>query len=228
MYRTMLFLHWKQIKFALIPFVIAAFGLPLMAIEGLGTPAGMTTTNSEAYRFLNGFQLWLPFFPLLAGGVGVTLALSAWNWDHQFKHVYALSLPLTRWEYTISKMVAGAALSLIPTVALWLGSHLAVASISLPVGLNAYPNELAFRFALATLLVYSLGFAMASGTVKTSLWVLSTFIGFIVVGNLGTDFLAMYSEWFARTNIVEEVLLWTLDAPGPFEVFLGSWSLIDV
>ena len=33
---------------------------------------------------------------------------------------------------------------------------------------------------------------------------------------------------FGKSGIGKTSLLWTLDAPGPFEVFLGSWSLIDV
>ena len=125
MYRSMLFLHWKQIRLALIPFAMVAFGLPLMAIEGLGTPPGMESTSLRAYQFMNGFQDWLPMFPALAVAIGVTLALSAWNWDHQLKHVYALSLPLNRWEYTTAKFVAGAALALVPAAGMWLGAHAA-------------------------------------------------------------------------------------------------------
>jgi|AP95_1055475.scaffolds.fasta_scaffold25180_3 hypothetical protein len=35
MYQPMLFLHWKQVRFGLIPFILAAFALP-----GLAGPAG--------------------------------------------------------------------------------------------------------------------------------------------------------------------------------------------
>ncbi len=228
MYKPMLFLHWKQVRLALVPFIIAAFGLPLMLIDGFGTPAGMTATTMEAYRFVNGYQEWLALFPALAVGIGVTMALSAWNWDHQYKHVYALSLPLTRWEYTISKMVAGAQLALIPAVALWLGAHVAAASITLPAGLNAYPNQLAIRFGLAVLLSYAGFFALASGTVKTTIWLVTAVVSFVVIGNMANGFLGTYYPWFAQTNLVEQTMLWMLEAPGPFEVFSGSWSLIDV
>ena len=40
MYQPMLFIHWKQVRLVLIPFVIAAFGLPLMVIQGLGPAPG--------------------------------------------------------------------------------------------------------------------------------------------------------------------------------------------
>jgi uncharacterized protein (TIGR00255 family) len=34
MYQPMLFVHWKQVRHALIPFVVAAFALPLLAVAG--------------------------------------------------------------------------------------------------------------------------------------------------------------------------------------------------
>ena len=228
MYKSLLFLHWKQIRHVLVLMVVASFALPLMAVEGLGTAAGMDGSGLEAYRIIAGFQAWLIFFPLLAAGVGITLALSSWNWDHQLKHVYALSLPITRWEYTLQKMLAGATLALVPVLGLWLGSHVAVASIDLPDGLNAYPNELAMRFLFAILLAYSAFFAAAAGTVKTTLWVVGSILAFVFLGTIANDALGYYVDYFSRVHVVENVLQWMAYAPGPFEVFTGSWSLIDV
>ena len=128
----MLFLHWKQVRHALALAAVASFALPLMMVSGMGTPPGMDALSLDAYRIVGGVEAWLMFFPLLALAIGVTLALSSWNWDHQLNHVYALSLPLTRWEYTISKMAAGVTLALLPVLAMWLGTHLAAASLSLP------------------------------------------------------------------------------------------------
>ena len=228
MYKTMLFLHWKQIRHVLALLVVASFALPLMAVRGLGSPAGLEGSGLEAYRFVAEFQAWLPFFPSLAGAVGIILALSAWNWDHQLGHVYALSLPVTRWEYTLRKMLAGATLIVLPTLGLWLGSHMAAASVQLPEGLNAYPDELAVRFLFASLLAYALLFAMAAGTIRTVLWVLGTFLGLVFFGAVLNDVLASYVDFFARVHVVEELGTWLVQAPGPFEVFTGSWSLIDV
>ncbi len=228
MYQSMLFLHWKQIRHVLVVLVVASFALPLMAVRGLGTIPGMDGAGLEAYRFVAEFQAWLPFFPILAASIGMTLALSAWNWDHQLNHVYALSLPVTRWEYTLRKMFAGATLALVPAVSLWLGSHIAVASLTLPEGLSAYPNELAFRFLVAILLAYAVLFAMAAGTVKTTAWIIGIVGGFIFFGSIANDVLAHYVFYFDRVHVVEEVARWVIEAPGPFEVFFGSWSLIDV
>ena len=228
MYQPMLFLHWKQAKLALIPFVVASFGLPLLTVQGLGVVSGMDATSLEAYRAVTESQLWLAFFPALAGAIGVTLALTSWNWDHQLRHVYALSLPVTRLEYTMLKMGAGVALAMIPAFALWIGAEVASASLALPAGLHAYPNQLALRFFLAIMISYSLLFAMAAGTVKTTVWIVSSVLLFIIVGLVANQYLATHYEFFARTNLVEVVYEWLMRAPGPFEVFTGNWTLIDV
>ena len=228
MVQPMLFLHWKQMRVPLALFVVAAFGLPLFSVQGLGTPPGLDGASLDAYRLMATAQAWLPLFPILAGSIGITLALSAWNWDHQQNHVYSLSLPLTRWEYTLQKLMAGAILALVPAAALWIGAQLATASVTLPDGLNAYPNQLATRFFFAIVLSYALLFAMAAGTVRTTLWVAGVVFGFAVFGNVINSYLGVYFDFFATHNVVEMALEWTLSAPGPFEVFTGSWALIDV
>jgi hypothetical protein len=215
MYQPMLFIHWKQARLPLLPFSVAAFGLPLVSIQGLG---GSLTESQFDYAFSAWATLSLPIYPALAFLTGVVLALTAWNWDHQLKHVYALSLPLSRWEYAMLKMGAGVVLTLIPTVLMWLGAHAASAAVSLPEGLHAYPNQLAFRFFLATLLSYSLLFAMAAGTVKTSLWLVSTIVAAFVASVVILD----------AFNFADAALQYLWRAGGPFEVFTGSWALIDV
>ncbi|MGD8321256.1 MAG: hypothetical protein PVJ02_12390 [Gemmatimonadota bacterium] len=225
---ALLFVHWKQIRIALVPFMAAAFALPLLAVQGMGTPEGMTAVSMQAYRVVGGYQQWLPFFPILATVLGVTLALSAWNWDHQREHVYALSLPLPRWRYAMLKMGAGAALALLPVAAFWVGSLAAAASVSLPSGLHAYPNQLALRFLVATLVAYAVVFAMASGTIRTTVWIITGVIAFLFLGNLLNDYLSVHIAWFQRTNMVEAALRWLWSAPGPFHVFTGNWMLFDV
>jgi len=220
MYDPMLYVHWKQAKLVMIPFVVAAFGLPLLAIQGLGPePEGLN---------LDVTVLWLPLFPALAGAIGFVLALTAWNWDHQQSHVYALTLPMARWEYAMHKMGAGVALGLLPVMAFWVGAHLASASLTLPVGLNAYPNQLTLRFLFAVLLSYALLFAMAAGTVRTTIWILTGVIAFSIAGGLLNDVLAPFFPYFQEANIVGVVGEWLFTARGPFGVFTGNWALIDV
>jgi len=207
----MLFIHWKQVRWPLLPFAVLAFGLPLLSIQGLG---GDLISDPLIPAFSDWAIVSLPAYPALAFLTGVLLALTAWNWDHQLNHVYALSLPLARWEYALLKMGAGAALALVPTLSLWIGAHIAAASVVLPEGLHAYPNQLAFRFFIAVLFSYSLLFALAAGTVKTVSW--SFAIGFAAIMLLGNlSFLDIAIQYLWRPG-------------GPFEVLTGSWALIDV
>jgi hypothetical protein len=228
MYQPMLFMHWKQVRLVLIPFVIAAFGLPLLSLQGLPTAPGADGTPIEVYALVSGFQLWQPLFPFLALAIGVVLALTSWNWDHQLNHVYALSLPLARWEYAMLKMGAGAALALVPAAALWAGAHVAAASLDIPEGLRAYPDQLALKFFLAIMLAYALLFAMAAGTVKTTAWLLAAVAaGFVGVALLSGP-VGLFVPGVRGVNVLLIFVRSLTALGGPFQVFAGNWSLIDV
>lgn len=225
MYHPMLFLHWKQARLALLPFVVAAFGLPLASVGGLG---GNLEETWEAYRALSAAEIWLPLYPMLATAIGMTLALTSWNWDHQMKHVHALSLPLARWEYVLLKMGAGIVLCLVPSAALWAGAHLASASVSLPEGLRAYPNALAVRFFLAIVVSYAALFAAAAGTVKTTLRVVTALIVGLFLAGTVPGLLAPLFPSLDDVRLSETIYRALVETPGPFSVFTGTWSLIDV
>lgn len=227
MYQPMLFLHWKQIKVTLIPFVIVAFALPLLSIQGMGS-AGDVDGATAAYVILANGQAWLPVFPALAVSIGVTLALSSWNWDHQLNHVYALSLPLPRWEFSMLKMGAGVVLATLPALGFWAGVHLAAASVTLPAGLHAYPNALALRFFLSILISYAVFFSLAAGTVKTTVAVASALFLFLLVGESVNGFLGHFFTFFQDSSVVQAVYDLATSSHGPLEVFFGSWALIDV
>ncbi len=215
MYQPMLFIHWKQSRLLLLPLVVAAFGLPLLSVQGLGDAL---RADSFAAAYSEWGALSLTIYPMLAFLVGVCLALTAWNWDHRLNHVYALSLPLARWEYAMLKMSAGVLLALIPVGAVWIGAHVASAVAVLPAGLSAYPNQLALRFLFAVLLSYALVFAMAAGTTRTTLWIVSGAVAVLVVG-----------AWvLGSVDLADAALQMLWRAGGPFEVFTGSWALIDV
>jgi hypothetical protein len=228
MVQPMLLVHWKQARLPLIPFVVAAFGLPLLLVQGFGGTGMDQTVSLDAYRMLAAYQVWLPYFPLLAGSIGAVIALTAWHWDHRYGHVYALSLPVARWQYTMMKMGAGAALVLLPAAALWVGAQLASSSVTLPEGLRAYPNHLAFRFFLASLVSYSVFFALAAGTIRTTVWVVSAVLAVFLGAGLIETALAYYGPGLEDTNLVLALTGWLLRARGPLAVFTGNWALIDV
>lgn len=228
MYEPLLFLHWRQSRIALIPFTVAAFALPLLSVQGLGLPAGSGHLPLVAYRTMGLLELWLPLYPILAAATGATLALTAWTWDHQLGHVHALSLPVARWQYVLRKMGAGVVLILVPTVALLVGGLLAAASVSLPEGLHAYPVQLALRFLLATLVAYAILFAMAAGTVRTTMIVVTAAIVLLFLAGTLSEPLGQLFPALDNPNLAEWIVESLVNAPGPFEVFTGTWSLIDV
>ncbi len=228
MFQQILFTQWKSFRLGLIPFVIVAFGLPLLAVQGLGpVPEGYEGARVGLNYLVASWQFWLPAFPALALTIGATAALNAWSWDHKTDHIYALSHPISRSRYAAWKMGGGALLVLVPAIGLWIGAIVASASIDIPASVNTYPTALAVRFSLASLLAYSVFFALAAGTIRTTVIVLSTFVGTMVVFGIMTDYASAVVPGFAfnfSTWIVEALIEW----PGPFELFSGNWSLIDV
>ena len=228
MYHPMLSLHWKQARLLLLPMVFAAFALPLLNVQGMGSPVGATGISYIAYWAVSSSNLWISLYPLLAIVVGVTMALSAWNWDHQLKHVYALSLPVARWKYVLLKMGAGMTLLLVPSAALWAGAGLASASLSLPDALHAYPNQLALRFFLASALSYAMLFAMAAGTIRTTVALVTAILAFLVLGGPVLYLLAPALHLSPNFDFARWLMDVLVRAPGPFHVFTGNWSLIDV
>ncbi len=227
MYQPMLYLHWKQIRYVLLLFAVAAFAVPLLSVQGLGAPAP-GALGLRPYIAISTSQTWLTLPPLLALAIGVTLALSAWNWDHQFNHVYALSLPIPRWQYATLKMGAGAVLALLPATTFWIGDQVATHSITLPSGLHAYPDQLALRFFAATLLSYAALFALASGTVKTTLWIVGGLTLVLVLSAVAPWLLSFRFGLLAHVNGLETLTHYLTALPGPLHVFTGSWALIDV
>ncbi|MFC1791617.1 hypothetical protein ACFL0I_04030 [Gemmatimonadota bacterium] len=232
MFRQILFVNWKATRFGMIPFLLVAFGLPILSVqgsrlEGLGSPEGATVRGNELLYLVS---QWAHLYPALAFALGAIFALMIWNWDHRGEHVYALSLPLPRWKYVVMKMEAGGILLLLPVFLLWLGALLAVGFTEIPEGLRAYPTAVAFRFLLATLIAYAVFFALASGTMRTAIIILSAWLGLLVLGEFVPPFMGAILDLSAVADF--SLLDWFLDSamswPGPFEVYSGNWMLIDV
>jgi hypothetical protein len=223
----MLYVQWKAARWLLAPCVLLGFGLPLLE---LGT----------ARRFaLDGYQVspgdliafeesTLLIYPLLAGVTGCLVALAAWQWDHRVGHVYALSLPVSRARYVLLRFAAGAVLLLIPVAALWLGALAAVTAMPIPAPLHAYTFAFGVRFLVACLIAYAVVFALAAGTIRTTVVLVSAWLVFLIFGSIAVDVIERATHatgWFRPIDVLEYVLVrWA----GPFQVFGGSWMLIDV
>lgn len=209
-------LRWSRLAVAVT--AIAAFALPLLTIQGTGMvdPAAWQVTD-----MLDHIRGWSAVYPILAAAVGLVFATTAWSADHRTNHVYALSLPLPRWHLVLLRFAAGASLLAIPVFALWIGSLVASTAAVIPQGLHAYPNTLALRFLLSSLVAYAVFFAISAGTTRTAGYVLA-----IIAGLLLVQFVLAAGE--TDVDVVSPVADRLVSLGGPFEVFTGRWMLIDV
>jgi hypothetical protein len=225
MFRMILYTQWKWTRLALLPGVIIAFSLPVLSVQETGT-------SLDAGSVLRAVNAWAVWFPTLAGALGLLVGVTAWREDHAGKHVYALSLPVERWRYTLLRFAAGSVLLVTPMVAMWAGSLAGAAAASIPPTLRAYPNALALRFALAALVAYSVFFAIAAGTARTAAFVLgavAALIGLdVLVQAAGAPLSVSYEVWGTRVSLSRQVWGWITEVPGPLAVFTGRWMLIDV
>jgi len=231
MFKQILYTQWKSVRAGMIPMAIASFGLPLLAVQDLALPRDLPPDAElrafQAEFIYESWQIWLPFFPVMAAIIGVIFALNAWSGDHKAGHVYALALPMPRWKYVIWKMGAGTVLLLVPVAFMGVGSLVAAGSLDLAEGLHAYPLLLTQRFLMASLLMYGLLFAMASGTTRTTVMVISVCLSVFLGGQLFTFYLSELHptfDWQLADWVGRVLTEW----PGPFEVYAGNWNLIDV
>jgi hypothetical protein len=217
MFKAILMTQWKWSRVYLVLMVFAAFTPPLLAARDV---------SSETYGFgipalLDSIRSWGLVYPLLASGIGLLLAMTAWSADHRGRHIYALSLPLPRWNYALLRFGAGGLLLVIPVVALWVGAQIAAAITALPPSLQAYPTVLAMRFGLAAFVAYALFFAVSAGTNRTAGYVLVA-IAAIIATQL------LLNSLDVDVNILDPMVKSIMSWPGPFEVFTGRWMLFDV
>lgn len=217
MFRAILFQQWKWTRLIVCLGTVAAFTIPIFSLSS--SSAGMD--HKMAASFLGHVQGWGVFYPVLAGGLGVLVAIALWTPDHRGRHVYSLALPIPRWRYVTLRYLAGLTLLAGPIAALALGAAIASATASLPVGLHPYPVGLTIRFALAVLVAFTLFFAVSSGTARTAATILGTIAGLVVVQ-------VLLSAAGSQLNILMPLANALLTAPGPFAIFTGRWMLIDV
>jgi hypothetical protein len=214
MFRAIVMTQWKWTRTALLLATLAGFSLPLAALQ----------SAREAYtpvEFIARMQSWGIGFAVLSAMVGLLVALAAWGHDHQGRHVYALSLPITRSRYVLLRFGAGSLFLLGPIVAVLIGCLIVSVSGAIPTGLHAFPLALTLRFAFATAVAYALFFAIGAATTRTAAIVL----GVIAVVFLAQFFLgAIGFEYDLLGRLAEFVFV----RPGILSVFSGRWMLVDV
>lgn len=218
MFRVILWGQWKWSRMVVIGGAIVGLLLPLLSVR-IGTPGeGGATSAQELLRQL---RSWGAVYPILAAGLGLLLAISAWAPDHRGRHIHALSLPVPRWRYVLMRYAAGWCLLAPSVVALLAGALLVRVTGTLPAGFQAYPVGLTIRFALASGVAFSIFFAIAGGTPRTAGLVLggiALVVAVLVVGGSAG----------LKIDTITDILNAVFGESGPFGLFAGRWMLVDV
>ena len=217
MLRIILYSQWKWSRAWLLPVTVIGFAVPYFMLR-----VGYSSERYwDAAGLLEQVAVWGKAYPALAAGLGLLVGTTAWIHDHRGDHVYALVLPTPRWYYVLLRYSAGLVLLLPVMIAVLLGTVSATFFTTLPPGIYAYPVQLAARFVLAALLAYSLFFTIAAGTQKAA-GVALGIVGIVLVSQLlagiaGADMDVLEAAF-------DRISIW----PGPLEVFVGRWMLVDL
>lgn len=214
MFQAILATQWKSSRIPVLLATIIAFTLPLASLQG-------ARNAYNAVQFINAMQQWAGGYALLAAGLGLLVAMNAWQADHAGRHVYALTLPLSRSRYAMLRMGAGAIFLIPPVIGLLIGALVVAASDAIPNGLHAYPIALALRFLLATAVAYGIFFAIAASTSQTAGVILG-----IIAAVLFTQYLLSVSG--SGEDILGPIINFVFMRPGVLSIFSGRWLLVDV
>lgn len=215
MFNAVLYTQWKWARLPLLVLTLASFALPVLSVRSQYDPA------IPAVALLSRIQSWGLVYPLLALCVGLLIALLVWMPDRNGRHIYALSMPVPRWRFVLLRFGAGVVLVLIPVALLGVGALIATAATRMPPGVNAYPGAITLRFLLATLVAFSLAFAVAAGTSRLTRIVLSLLCLVIAVE------IALSLAGVTGVDPVLRLLEWMASPTGPLDIFAGRWMLLD-
>lgn len=215
MLRTVVWLQWKSARPWIVASVVAVIALPI-ASAGLAWPSD---PDLLAF-FLAKLDLWSWLYPTLAVVLGVAFAVLTWQADRQGDFVYALSLPLPRWRYVLLRYGATAGWVAAVAAALWLAAFGVTSLIAIPETLSVHPHQLAAKFFLATLAVFTAAFAIGAMPERTrrigiriALAVVAVELAMVLLGQ----------EFRFLTPLVRALAGRT----GPFAALGGRWMLID-
>lgn len=214
MWRAVLESQWKWTKGLVLFGVLIGFALPLLSLRTALGALSLTT-------FVGIMAGWGVGYAIAAGALGLAVAMVSWGFDHRLRHVYALSLPISRWRYVLLRFVAGVVMLSLPIIAVFVASEIVAHSSYVPKELHAYPLALTLRFAFALLVAYALFFAISSGTPRTA----GAILGACALV-IGTE--VMLGAAGYHVDLTGRLLDMVFATPGLLAVFGGRWTLIDV
>jgi hypothetical protein len=219
MFNALMKVQWKWTRLAVLIATLAGFAIPLGSTRGLFTAGSyLQITAADVVRWMESAA---PVYAFLAGFTGLAVAFLAWNADQKGRHIYALSLPVSRARYAAMRFGAGALFLLLPAAGVLFGSLVALATVQLPPGMHGYPLALTLRFLIATFVAFSLFFAAAAASQRAAATVLGGIIGFIIVA-------VLVQAMGVRADILGNTISFLFVEPGLLSIFTGRWMLIDV
>jgi hypothetical protein len=218
MFTAILRTQWRESRLPLLLSAAVAFTVPLLSLKGMSGP---TPTPWASWDLLGASMRWSATYPILALVTGLAMAVGAWRPDHRTKHVYALTLPISRSRYILCRYGAGLLLLLGVGAAVLAGATIASIRVTIPPLLHAYPVGIALRFSVAGVFAYTLLFALSGLTPKAAR-ILVGLLLLLVIVSLMADLLAI--GWNPMETAVDALL----GPYSPLSIFRARWMLIDV
>ena len=215
MFRVILASQWRESRIAVLVLAATALAIPSWSLSDVDQGPW------EAWHLLMASQGWSMVYPVCALLAALALALGAWRPDHRARHVYALTLPLSRSRYLLMRYAAGLLLLGCLGVMLAVGASVAVAGRTLPPHLEAHPLVLALRFVLAGVSAYTLLFAVSGVTARTAR-LLGAGLLLLLAASALTDLVGI--GWNPLAQFFDVLL----SPYGPLAPFRWTWMLIDV
>lgn len=213
MFKALMTVQWKWSRGVALLATILGFAVPIASMQLI--------ESTDPGGFVRDMQQFGVVYAVLAAGVGLAFAMFAWGSDHKGRHVYALSLPVSRARYAAMKFASGLIFLVVPAAGVLVGCLIASVVAPIPPGLHAYPFSLTLRFFFASCVAFSMFFAVASSTPKAAGAILAAiatvFVAQFLISTANSDF-----------DLLSHVADLIFTAPGVLSVFTGRWMLIDV
>jgi hypothetical protein len=213
-----LFVQWKWSRDFLAFFTAIGFAIPLLftwiALPHLGftSPRELVDVGGAIGATIGG----------VAAFTGVCIAWLGYGVDETVGHIYALSLPITRLRALWYRATTASVLLAIPALGMWVGATIAAGQMNLPSTLESYSGSLAIRALLASWLAHACMFALRHSAGRRAKTVLAILAGAATVVSL----IAVFAP--SSRDVIARIGDFMTSNPGPFGVFFGRWTLIDV
>jgi hypothetical protein len=217
MFRAMLWSQWRESRLAMVVLAGIAVAVPLLSLRG----AGAVTDPWSSWDLLRATAQWGAAYPILALAAALALAVGAWWPDHRTKHVYALTLPISRVRYLLLRYGAGLTLLLAIAGVLAVSTLVATMRVPLPPLLHAYPAGITTRFVFAGISAYTILFAFSGLTPRMARLIAAVFLLLVLV-SIVADLASL--GWNPLATVADALL----SPYSPLAIFRARWMLIDV